>query len=164
MTATVVDSLAPLSHVRGGTREVWWIDSRVQVSLTAPDTNGQLGMWLWVAQRGAASPLHVHHREDEQFLLIDGHARFRVGEQWLQAGPGDSIFLPRGVPHAYVITSQTARVVGSVTPGGMESFFTDLGAPIVPGQPAPPPPAIASMAATAARYGMEILGPPPALG
>ncbi|MBV8910778.1 MAG: cupin domain-containing protein, partial [Gammaproteobacteria bacterium] len=85
---------------------MWWIDSTVDVRLTAAETDGQLGMWLWVAQRGAASPLHVHHREDEQFLLIDGQARFRVGEQWLEAGPGDSIFLPRGRPHAYVIAAQ----------------------------------------------------------
>jgi hypothetical protein len=32
-------------------------------------------MWIWLAQRGA-SPLHVHHREEEQFLVIDEQARF----------------------------------------------------------------------------------------
>lgn len=163
MASTVAHTPAQALHLRAGSREVWWIDSRVDVRLTAAETDGQLGMWLWVAQRGAASPLHVHQREDEQFLLIDGHARFRVGEQWLDAGPGDSIVLPRGLPHAYVITSKTARVVGTVTPGGMESFFTDLGAPVVPGKSAAPPPAIDAMAATAARYGVEILGPPPRL-
>jgi hypothetical protein len=32
-------------------------------------------MWIWLAQRGA-SPLHVHRREEEQFLVIDEQARF----------------------------------------------------------------------------------------
>ena len=161
MASTSAQLPAHALHVPGGTRKVWWIDSTVDVKLTAAETDGQLGMWLWVAERGAASPLHVHHQEDEQFLMIDGTARFRIGEQWLDAASGDSIWLPRDVPHAYVITSDTARVVGSVTPGGMESFFTDLGTPITPDEPKAPPPAIGAMAATAARYGVEILGPPP---
>jgi quercetin dioxygenase-like cupin family protein len=147
-------------QVPAGTREVWWIDSTVDVKLTAAETGGNLGMWLWIANRGAASPLHVHRREDEQFLLIEGTARFLVGEQWLEAGPGDSIVLPRDVPHAYVITSATARVVGAVTPGGMESFFIDLGTPVAADASPAPPPAIDAMAATASRYGVEILGPP----
>ena len=162
MASTVIDAPAQALQVPAGSREVWWIDSTLDVRLTAAETGGKLGMWLWVAHRGAASPLHVHHREDEQFLLIDGRARFRLGEQWLEADAGDAIFLPRDIPHAYVITSETARVVGTVTPGGMETFFTDLGAPVVPGQPAAAP-ATDAMAATAARYGVEILGPPPAL-
>jgi quercetin dioxygenase-like cupin family protein len=163
MSSIVGDSVAQALQVRAGRRQVWWIDSTLDVRLTAAETDGQLGLWLWEAQRGAASPLHVHHREDEQFLLIDGTARFRVGEQWLDARAGDAIVLPRNVPHAYVITSETARVVGSVTPGGMEAFFTDLGTPVLPGQPAGPPPTIDAMVAGAGRYGIEILGPPPSI-
>jgi hypothetical protein len=55
----------------------------------------------------------------------------------------------REIPHAYLIASQTARLVGTVSPGGFESFFTELGAPVVPGAPAPPPPGIEAMAAIA---------------
>ena len=96
--------------------------------------------------------------------MIEGQARFTIGEETLEAGPGDLVFLPREVPHAYLITSDTARLVGTVTPGGFEAFFTDLGKPVMPGAPEAPPPAIDAMTTTAADYGVQILGPPPTLG
>ena len=70
---------------------------------------------------------------------------------------------PRGVPHAFLVTSETARAVGSATPGGFESFFAELGTPVQPGAPAAAPPAIEAMAAAAARRGIDTLGPPPTL-
>ena len=151
-------------HTPAGTEEVWWIDSRVDVKLTAEQTQSHAGAWLWEARRGAASPLHLHRREDEQFLVIDGAARFIVGDATVDAAPGDLVFLPRGVPHAYVVTSATARLVGMATPGGFESFFLRLGAPVVPGEPEAPAPSIEEMARVAAELGIEILGPPPAAG
>jgi mannose-6-phosphate isomerase-like protein (cupin superfamily) len=160
---TTTDVHPQAFHAQAGAHEVWWLDSKVDVKLTASQTDGRAGMWIWLAQRGAASPLHVHHREEEQFLVIDGQARFVIGDQRLDARPGDLVFLPREIPHAYLVTSQTARLVGTVTPGGFESFFTELGAPVVPGAPAAPPPAIEAMAATAPQYGIDILGPPPTL-
>ena len=163
MQSAAVDIGAKALQIPAGAHEVWWLDSRDDVKLTASHTDGRAGMWIWVARRGAASPLHMHHREEEQFLVTEGQARFTIGEQTLDAGPGDLVFLPREVPHAYLITSDTARVVGTVTPGGFETFFTDLGTPVVPGAPEAPPPAIEAMTATAARYGIEILGPPPHL-
>jgi quercetin dioxygenase-like cupin family protein len=157
------ETLARPLHAPAGANEVWWLDSRVDVTLSASQTQGHAAMWLWHARRGAASPLHVHRREDEQFLIIDGEARFIVGEQRIDACAGDAIFLPRDVPHAYLVTSATARLVGSVTPGGFEAFFTRLGTPVVPGEPEAPPPTVEAMASTAAEFGVEILGPPPAL-
>lgn len=133
------------------------------MKLTAAQTDGHIGMWLWVARRGAAAPLHVYHREDEQFLVMDGQIRFFIGEQHIDAQPGDLVYLPREVPHAYLVTSETSRGVGTATPGGFESFFTELRAPVKPGAPEAPPPAIEDMAAAAARRGIEILGPPPTL-
>jgi mannose-6-phosphate isomerase-like protein (cupin superfamily) len=143
-------------------RAVWWIDSTLEVKLTAAQTEGHIGMWLLMATRGAASPLHVHHREDEQFLVIDGRVRFVLGDQPLDARPGDLTLLPRDLPHAFVVTSERARLIGVVTPGGFESFFTDLATPVMPGAPPAAPPTIAAMTAAAPAYGLEILGPAPA--
>lgn len=70
------------------------------------------------------------------------------------ARAGDLVFLPRELPHAYLVTSETSRGVGTATPGGFESFFAELGTPAEPGAPAAAPPAMDAMAAAAARRGI----------
>ena len=160
MQTTAPDIHARATFVPAGADEVWWLDSTVDIKLTAAQTDGHVGMWLWVARRGAAAPLHVHHREDEQFLVVDGQIRFFIGEQTLDAQAGDLVFLPREVPHASLCTPEPPRGVATATPGGFESFFAELGTPVEPGAPAAPPPAIDAMAAAAGRRGIEILGPP----
>jgi quercetin dioxygenase-like cupin family protein len=139
------------------TNEVWWIDSRVTVTLAAEP----IGTWIWDARRGAAAPMHVHEREDEQFLVLDGEVGFVIGDARVIARAGQSVFLPRGVPHGYVVLSESARTVGSATPGGFEAFFTDLGTPVVDGEPAAPGPTIPELAAAGPRFGIQIVGPPP---
>jgi quercetin dioxygenase-like cupin family protein len=152
-----------LSLARAGSNQVWWFDSVVDVKLTASLTDGHVGLWYWIGRRGAASPLHVHHREDEQFLVVDGQIRFFIEDERIDAGPGDLVFLPREIPHAYLVTSDTVKAVGMVTPGGFEAFFTDAGAPVVAGETSGPPPGTAAMVDAALRHGVEVLGPPPAL-
>jgi mannose-6-phosphate isomerase-like protein (cupin superfamily) len=154
---------APAASLEAPARDVWWYGGKVGVKLTAAQTDGRTGMWLWEAGRGATAPLHVHEREDEFFLVVEGTARFVRGEERIEARAGDLVVLPRGVPHAYLITSETARVVGMASPGGFESFFTELGTPVVPGEPPAAPPEPERMARTAAAHGVEIIGPPPAL-
>src|SRR5215469_14160104 len=118
-------AIGRLSVARAGSREVWWIDGKVDVQLTASLTDGHVGMWYWTSRRGAPSPWHVHHREDEQFLVVEGGFRFCIQDERFDAGPGDRIFLPREIPHAYLATSDAAGV-GMVTPGGFEAFFTEV--------------------------------------
>jgi quercetin dioxygenase-like cupin family protein len=152
-----------LSLARAGSNQVWWIDGVVDVKLTASETDGHLGLWYWIGRRGAASPLHVHHREEEHFLIVEGQIRFFIDGERIDGGPGDRISLPRDIPHAYLVTSETAKAVGMVTPGGFEAFFTDVGAPVRPGETSGPSPEIAAVNAAALRQGVETLGPPPAL-
>ena len=75
---------------------------------------------------------------------------------------GDTLALPRGVPHAHVVTSHQARVLTLATPGGFEQLFVDLGVPALP-DTTPPPPDNAALAQAAERLGIQIVGPPPAL-
>ena len=143
--------------------KVWWIDSTVAVTLTADQTDGHAGMWLWEATRGAAAPLHVHSREDEQFLVIDGEVRFLIDGKVSVAHAGEAVVMRRGVPHAYVVASPTARIVGSVTPGGFEGFFTSLGTPVTDDDDPRPGPTVPQLVEGSGRFGVQILGPPPAL-
>jgi mannose-6-phosphate isomerase-like protein (cupin superfamily) len=47
------------------------------------------------------APLHVHHRDDEAWYVLEGALAFRLGEQTVQAPTGGAVLAPRGTPHTY---------------------------------------------------------------
>lgn len=101
-------------------------------------------------------PLHLHRNEDEILRIIDGGYRVRIGRDDLDAGPDDTIFLPRGVPHTYINCGERAsHVIFVVQPGGLERFFVELAAAlqIDPTQES----------TIRAKYGVEYVGPNPFL-
>ena len=61
----------------------------------------------WTDEGGTTSrdfpiaPLHVHHADDECWYVLDGRLGFRVGDDEVEAGPGEAVFVPAGTPHAY---------------------------------------------------------------
>ena len=75
------------------------------------------------------TPLHVHSKEDELIYVMEGEHIITRGEEEFRLGPGEAIFLPRGVPHAQrrVIPGEGRELV-VYTPGGFERFFRDLAA------------------------------------
>src|SRR5215207_7557597 len=117
---------------------VWFGGTNVVVRVRAEESAGRLGVWESEEPPGTALPLHVHTREDEQVLLLDGTIAFMVGDRFHRLGAGDTLALPRGVPHAHLVTSEQARVLTVATPGGFEQLFVDLGVPRVAGTAAPP--------------------------
>ncbi|MDP9794035.1 quercetin dioxygenase-like cupin family protein [Catenuloplanes nepalensis] len=137
-----------------------WLGGGVmEVLLDGERTGGQLAVFRSQAPAGAASPAHVHSREDEIFVLLSGSAVFWIGDRRFEAGEGSVAFLPRGVPHAYRIT-EDADLFAVSTPAGLENFFRgaghDLSLPRPEGFTVTP----ATMAAAAAANGQTILGPP----
>ena len=94
------------------------------------------------------TPMHVHSKEDEVFYVLDGRHVITLGEEEHELGPGESIFLPRGVPHAQrrVVPGEGHQLV-ICTPAGLEQFFRDLGAAHEAGTLAPDAYAAASEAA-----------------
>lgn len=75
---------------------------------------------------GGGPPLHIHRREDETFYLLEGAIEFRLGDEAITAGPGDFVNVPRGTVHNFRNTgSETARMVLTFTPAGIERFFEE---------------------------------------
>jgi quercetin dioxygenase-like cupin family protein len=152
-----------------GVIDVWWPYQphvgRYTVKIGAEQTDGRLAQLLCSDRRGGAPPLHIHHREDETFYVIAGEISFFVGEQRIEASAGDFVFAPKDVPHAFLVTSGRAEYLASFTPAGAEHFFAEVAPRVVSGNPAPPPsaPDPEEFARIAARYGIEIVGPPPTL-
>jgi hypothetical protein len=116
---------------------------------------------------GAWQPLHVHHREDQCWLVLDGEMTFHLPRLATKCRPGESAFGPMDVPHTHQVTSPTpARVAEVNAPAGFERFITAVGEPATTFELPPPPaspPDLEAIAAIAREHGIELLGPPGAL-
>src|SRR5215217_6415893 len=155
------------AHKPGEGEALWWIGMLATIKATAEQTDGQYTLLEVLAPEGFASPLHVHHSEDEGFYILEGEMTFYVGDQTIKAQPGSFLFGPKEVPHAFTVDSGPARVLFVLSPAGFEDLVREMGKPareltIPPQAEAPPDEAeMQRMAAIAARHGNEILGPPP---
>jgi quercetin dioxygenase-like cupin family protein len=141
-------------------RDLWYAGCLLHLRATGEDTSGAYGLVEELAPAGFGTPPHVHSREDEAFLVLDGTLAFDVDGEPREAGPGDYVMLPRGVPHAFRVASPTARFLNIVSPAGFERFFADFGEPAgSPELPPPPdgPPDVARMQAILRDYGIELL-------
>ena len=100
--------------------------------------------------------------KDQSFYLLEGEVTMRCGDRTFRAGPGSFIFLPRGVPHTFVVESATpARWLTLITPGGGEGFFVAAGRPAESeGLPRAGPPDSERLRRGNEQYGAEIVGPP----
>jgi quercetin dioxygenase-like cupin family protein len=144
-----------------GARELWFAGVRVVVHVDSAQSQGRLGVWESEEPRGVRLPLHVHTREDEQVVVLDGEILVRVGDGTHRLTTGATLALPRGVPHAHLVTSPLARLLTVAVPGGFERLFTELGVPALPGSAPPPMPDPDARAAAIRRLGVEVVGPPP---
>ena len=86
--------------------------SEVVMKASGQDTGGQLAVMEMVFPPGHSVYTHVHAGEDEMFLLLAGElAAFCGHERWTVV-PGCFVFVPRDVPHGFIVTSPTeARAV-----------------------------------------------------
>ena len=152
-----------------GVIDVWWPyqphAARYTGKIGAEQTDGRLFQLLCRDRRGGAPPLHTHRREDETFYVIAGEITFFVGDRRIAATAGDFVFAPKGVSHAFLVTSDHAEYLASFSPAGAERFFAEVAPSVVPGEPAPSPsqPDPQEFARIAASYGIDIVGPPPTL-
>jgi quercetin dioxygenase-like cupin family protein len=85
-----------------------------------------------IGPRALAAPMHTHRYEDEYTYVLEGEVGVQVGDEVLVARPGDLVFKPRGVPHAFWNPSEEpARALEIISPAGFERYFSEL-APLFP--------------------------------
>lgn len=141
---------------------VWSLGGRFTIKLGAAQAEQRFALVEALAFQATEPPLHVHHREDEAWYILEGKMTFYVGEQSLAATAGCFVFAPRGIPHTFTVDVEPTRVLLFASPAGFEHFALELGTPAVSDDPPPglamPTPEV--LGPVAERYGVEVVGPP----
>ena len=113
------------------------------------------------APRGRATPLH-RDPSDETFYVLAGELLFHLDGEECTAGVGDTLAVRRGVPHAFIVTSEIARFLVLNTPGTHDRYFRDGGDTADDASFATAPaPDLEKIEASNRKHGVEVLGPPP---
>lgn len=138
----------------------WWFGSLAVIKATAADTGGQMTIVEITESPGAEAPLHVHHREDEAFWILDGDVTFEVGDTVVETHAGDYLFAPRDIPHRFTVGPSGCRMLFILTPGGFEEFLLATSKPAgshtLP-PPSTPMPDFTRIAELASEHGCELL-------
>ncbi|MES2778007.1 MAG: cupin domain-containing protein [Bacteroidota bacterium] len=102
----------------------------LDVKVSGRDTNGDLAIFEQTSlSQGRGTPLHIHPNQDEVFYVLEGEYLFQVGTEKYDLEAGDSIFLPRAVPHAWTQKAAAGRMIVTLQPAGkLEGFFTTMAA------------------------------------
>ena len=80
-----------------------------------------------MSPRALAAPLHLHTREDEYSYVLQGRMGALLGDDVVEAGPGDLVYKPRGQWHTFWNAGdEPARILEIIAPSGFERFFDEL--------------------------------------
>lgn len=131
----------------------------LDVKVSGKDTEGDLAIFEQTSlSPGKGTPYHVHPGQDEIFHVTDGSYRFKVGDDLFDLTVGDSIFLPRAVPHAWTQISAKGKMTVTVQPAGkLENFFITMAA--LDHEPTP-----SEIAKIFSDNEMQVVGPPLKIG
>jgi mannose-6-phosphate isomerase-like protein (cupin superfamily) len=160
MSEQRAEALDPVVVRREEGEARWWFEGLAVIRATAADTGGLMTIVEMTEPPGHEAPLHVHHRENEAFFILEGSAMIHVGDDSFEVGPGDYAFGPRDVPHRYSIGPDGCRMLFICTPGGFENLVRGMSVP-AESRTLPPPsdgePDWENVAAVAEANGCELL-------
>ncbi|GAB3166081.1 cupin domain-containing protein [Telluribacter humicola] len=127
----------------------------LDVKVSGKDTDGELAIFEQTGlSPGRGTPLHIHPFQDEIFYVLEGEYFFKVGGDTHRLRQGDTIFLPRKVPHAWTQVSVQARMSVTVQPAGkLEEFFVKMAS--LDQEPTPQ-----QVAKLFLDHQMQVVGPP----
>lgn len=156
----------PVIRQEGEGEQLWFAGGGLfTMKATPEETNGTFALHEDREVRGKSTPLHRHPHDDEALYVLEGEILVHNDGDEHLIGEGGVFVAPRGVPHAFLVTSETARLLCVTVPGTgwAEVFYRELSEPASPGAvPGSHPADFAKLREVAARSdSIEILGPPP---
>lgn len=124
------------------------------LKISSKDTGGQLSVFEYTGLGKVGPMLHIHFEQDEIFMVMEGEYRFVVGEETHVLKAGQTIFLPRGIPHTWIQLSDRGKMIYFLQPAGkMEEFFSYMNK--LKERPSPE-----EMDRIHAEHQMKVVGPP----
>jgi DNA-binding transcriptional MerR regulator len=127
--------------------------------VSAKDTGGALSVFEFRGRNGW--PRHLHHAQDEWLYVVDGELDVEIGGRRVHVGRGESVFVPRAVPHWWGSVGEApATVLEAYQPAGrLEEFFREVGG--FTDSPIHEALSVEEMVRLFDQYGMRLLGPGP---
>jgi quercetin dioxygenase-like cupin family protein len=158
-----ISTLVPVVRLEGEGEKLWFYGGGAHTWLaSSAETGGAFLLFDDVMTKGKTTPLHSHSEVDETFYVLQGEILVHIDGRELTLGSGGLAMVPRGVPHAFLVTSDTARILFLETPGTSEAFYRGASEPLTAALEASAPVDFDRVRASAAlNGGIEILGPPP---
>jgi quercetin dioxygenase-like cupin family protein len=140
----------------------FWGGGVLTMKASAAETGGAFLLFEDSMSQGKTTPLHIHANEDEALYVLEGEILVHIDGTDYPVGPRGLAVAPRGLPHAFLVTSQKARVLTLQTPGSAEAFYRGASEPADADADPSGPVDFARVREAADRAGgMEIVGPPP---
>jgi quercetin dioxygenase-like cupin family protein len=141
---------------------LWFFVNLARVLVAPEESADSLGIVELTGTHGEMPPLHIHHREDETFVVLDGEMSLHTPGSSRTLVAGEAFLAPKGIPHVYRVESERARWLSISTPAGFVSFVL-AAADAAELDDVPPPDRPVDMErllAAAEAHGIEILAPP----
>ncbi len=146
-------------------RDLWFGDTRVSIrvaSTEGPDRTCMIEHWM---PCGEAPPLHVHLNEDEIFFVLEGAMRFLLDGAERTAGPGETVFVPKGARHCFRVVSPGGARCLTVTRGGdfeglVRAASRPAGGPGLPPRAGASAERVAGLVRLCAENGIDVVGAP----
>jgi quercetin dioxygenase-like cupin family protein len=140
----------------------FWGGGVLTMKASADETGGAFLLFEDSMSQGKTTPLHIHANEDEALYVLDGEILVHIDGTDYPVGPRGLAVAPRGVPHAFLVKSETARVLTLQTPGSAEAFYRGASEPAGADADLSGPVDFERVREAAERSGgMEVVGPPP---
>src|SRR5260370_4586097 len=103
---------------------LWFMGFLATIKASAEETGGRVAVIHHLAPKGSGSPLHVHHRENEWFYVLEGELTIWVDGQVNRAPAGSLVLGPQYTPHTFTVSSAAdARLLLVTRPSGFEAFL-----------------------------------------
>ena len=129
---------------------------------TSEETGGAFLLFEFVGEQGKVTPVHIHPASDETFYILDGEILLDLDGERRALSTGGVVVVPRGVPHAFMVTSPADPPADHPDPGHRRGVLPDSPANRPARQRADPRRLRPDRATPPGRPGaIEILGPPP---